>query len=211
MEVRNDLVVSAGGEIAWAFRKDSPILAAVINDFAQGHRQGTLIGNVLINRYMENLDWVRNSTSDSGVELLRPLLEHFRSSGAESNLDPLMLAAQAYQESELDNDRESPAGALGIMQIKPSTAADRNVGIDDISSPAENIRNRGFNPTNMTGFEDLATYGFNLRDVLAGNTNILCRESTHIFMLPGWYKSLGATAERTLGLALGFIIEGAAA
>ena len=140
MQVRDELVVSAGGDIAWAFRKDSPKLAAVINDFARGHRQGTLIGNVLINRYMENLDWVRNSTSDSSVEKLRPLLEHFRSSGAESNLDPLMLAAQAYQESELDNDRESPVGALGIMQIKPSTAADRNVGINDISSPADNIR-----------------------------------------------------------------------
>ena len=86
----------------------------------------------------------------------------------------------------------------------------RDLGCE-VFSPAENIRNRGFNPTNMTGFEDLATYGFNLRDVLAGNTNILCRESTHIFMLPGWYKSLGATAERTLGLALGFTIEGAAA
>ncbi len=140
MQVRDDLVVHAGGEIAWVFRKDSPKLAAVINDFARGHRQGTLIGNVLINRYMENLDWVRNSTSDKGVERLRPLLDHFRSSAAESDLDPLMLAAQAYQESELNHDRESPAGAVGIMQIKPSTAADRNVGVDDISSPADNIR-----------------------------------------------------------------------
>ncbi len=140
MQVREDLVVHAGGEIAWAFRKDSPKLAAVINDFARGHRQGTLIGNVLINRYMENLSWVRNSTSDKGVGRLRPLLEHFRSSGAENNLDPLMLAAQAYQESELEHDRESPVGAVGIMQIKPSTATDPNVGIDDISSPAANIK-----------------------------------------------------------------------
>jgi membrane-bound lytic murein transglycosylase MltF len=139
MQVREELVVHAGGEIAWAFRKDSPQLAAVINDFARGHRQGTLIGNVLIKRYMGNLGWVRNSTSDSGVQRLRPLLEHFSSSGVENNLDPLMLAAQAYQESELDHDRESPAGAVGIMQIKPSTAADRNVGIDDISRPADNI------------------------------------------------------------------------
>jgi membrane-bound lytic murein transglycosylase MltF len=121
-------------------RKDSPQLAAVVNDFARSHRQGTLLGNVLINRYMENLGWVRNSSSDSSVARLRPLLEHFRSSGIESNLDPLMLAAQAYQESELNHDRESPVGAVGIMQIKPSTAADKNVGIDDISSPADNIR-----------------------------------------------------------------------
>jgi membrane-bound lytic murein transglycosylase MltF len=139
LQVRDDLVVHAGGEIAWAFRKDSPQLAAVANDFARGHRQGTLIGNVLIKRYMENLDWVRNSTSDSGVERLRPLLEHFNFSASENELDPLMLAAQAYQESELDHDRESPAGAVGIMQIKPSTAADRNVGIDDISNPSDNI------------------------------------------------------------------------
>ena len=140
MNIREDLVVHAGGEIAWVFRKDSPQLAAAINSFVREHRQGTLIGNVLINRYMENLDWVRNSTSDDGVARLRPLLEHFRSSAAENSLDPLMLAAQAYQESELDHSKESPAGAVGIMQIKPSTAADRNVGIDDISSPADNIR-----------------------------------------------------------------------
>jgi membrane-bound lytic murein transglycosylase MltF len=140
MNVREGLVVHAGGEIAWVFRKDSPQLAAAINSFARDHRQGTLIGNVLINRYMKNLDWVRNSTSDDGVARLRPLLEHFRSSAAENSLDPLMLAAQAYQESELDHSKESPAGAVGIMQIKPSTAADRNVGIDDISSPADNIR-----------------------------------------------------------------------
>lgn len=140
MQIRDDLIIHTGGEIAWTFRKDSPKLAAAINDFVRGHRQGTLIGNVLINRYMENLDWVRNSTSESGIDRLRLLLQHFRSSGEESDLDPLMLAAQAYQESELDNDRESPVGALGIMQIKPSTAADRNVGINDISSPADNIR-----------------------------------------------------------------------
>jgi len=139
MRVREEFAVHVGGEIAWAFRKGSPQLAAVVNDFARGHRQGTLIGNVLIKRYMENLDWVRNSTSDRGVDRLRPLLEYFRNSGEVNNLDPLMLAAQAYQESELDHDRESPVGAVGIMQIKPSTAADPNVGIRDISEPSDNI------------------------------------------------------------------------
>jgi membrane-bound lytic murein transglycosylase MltF len=139
LRLRDDLVVHAGGEIAWAFRKDSPQLAAVVDDFARGHRQGTLIGNVLISRYMENLNWVRNSTSESGVTRLRPLFAYFNASAAENEIDPLMLAAQAYQESELEHDRESPAGAVGIMQIKPSTAADRNVGIQDISKPSDNI------------------------------------------------------------------------
>jgi membrane-bound lytic murein transglycosylase MltF len=140
MRPRDDLVVNEGGDIAWMIRKNSPQLKAELDKFVRGHRQGTLIGNVLINRYMENLEWVRNSTSDAGIQRLRPLLEMFRIAGEESDLDPLMLAAQAYQESELDHDKVSRAGARGIMQIKPSTAADSNVGIEDISSPADNIR-----------------------------------------------------------------------
>ena len=55
-------------------------------------------------------------------------------------MDWLMLVAQAYQESELDNSKVSPTGARGLMQIKPSTAADKHVGIDDISAPSDNIR-----------------------------------------------------------------------
>jgi membrane-bound lytic murein transglycosylase MltF len=140
MVVRDDLVVHQGGKIAWAFRKDSPKLANAVNDFVRGHRQGTLVGNVLISRYLGNLQWVRNSTSDRGLDILQSLLEDFESSATENGLDPLMLAAQAYQESELDHSKKSPAGAIGIMQIKPSTAADPNVGIDDISAPGDNIR-----------------------------------------------------------------------
>jgi membrane-bound lytic murein transglycosylase MltF len=140
MVVRDDLVVHGGGEIAWAFRKDSPQLAGAVNDFIKGHRQGTLVGNVLIDRYMGNLHWVRNSTSESGLDILQPLMKDFSASAAESGLDPLMLAAQAYQESELDHSKKSPAGAVGIMQIKPSTALDPNVGIKDVSTPSNNIR-----------------------------------------------------------------------
>ncbi|MGB5164412.1 MAG: transporter substrate-binding domain-containing protein [Woeseiaceae bacterium] len=139
-EARNDLVVNSGGSIAWAFRKDSPQLAKTVNTFAKKHGKGTLIGNVLVDRYWGNLQWVRNATSDEGLQRLQPLLQHFRSAAAETDLDWLMLVAQAYQESKLDNDKKSPAGAMGIMQIKPTTAADRNVGIDDISSPQDNIR-----------------------------------------------------------------------
>ncbi len=140
IEVRGDLVVRSGGEIAWVFRKDSPQLAETVNEFVRQHRQGTLIGNILIKRYMENAQWVRNATSEVGLERLRPTLELFRAGAEIARLDPLMLVAQAYQESGLDHSRTSPAGAVGMMQIKPSTAADKNVGIDDVSILANNIR-----------------------------------------------------------------------
>jgi membrane-bound lytic murein transglycosylase MltF len=140
MVVRDDLVLQTGGQIAWAFRKNSPLLADEINEFVSGHRQGTLLGNVLIERYMGNLQWIRNSTSDRGIERMRSLREHFQASAEETNIEWLMLVAQAYQESELDNSKKSPAGAVGIMQIKPSTAADKHVGINDISESSDNIR-----------------------------------------------------------------------
>jgi membrane-bound lytic murein transglycosylase MltF len=139
MQARNDLVIHEGGDLAWAIRKDSPLMKAAIDKFAKGHRQGTLIGNVLIKRYVENLHWVRNATSDSEFRRLEPVFDAFRESGEKNGLDPLMLVAQAYQESQLDNEKVSPAGARGMMQIKPSTAADPNVGIPDISSPTNNI------------------------------------------------------------------------
>ena len=48
-----------------------------------------------------------------------------------------MVGAQAYQESGLDQSGKSHAGAVGVMQLLPSTAADRNVNL----SVAETLDN----------------------------------------------------------------------
>jgi membrane-bound lytic murein transglycosylase MltF len=50
-----------------------------------------------------------------------------------------LIMAVAFQESGLDPDKKSNRGAVGLMQIKPSTAADPNVGIPDISSVDGNV------------------------------------------------------------------------
>ena len=73
-----------------------------------------------------------------------------------------MVAAQGYQESRLDQKARSSAGAIGIMQLLPSTAADKNVGIPDISTAENNIhagvkyldfiRNRYFSDPEMDTF-----------------------------------------------------------
>jgi len=139
IEVRDDITVNKGASIAWAFRKDSPQLAEAVNEFVHEHRQGSLIGNILLKRYLADAEWIRDATNDVSLERLRPFLDLFQSGAEIAELDPLMLIAQAYQESELDHSKVSPAGAVGIMQIKPSTAADKNVGFDDISGMADNI------------------------------------------------------------------------
>lgn len=137
--VREDLVINEGGSIAWATRKESPQLAATLQDFLRKFGKGTMIGNDTYNRYLADATRIRCSPSGRSPEERAELVSTFRKYGEKYNFDWLMLAAQGQQESGLRQNRKSPAGAIGIMQIKPSTAADKNVGIDDISTIDSNV------------------------------------------------------------------------
>jgi hypothetical protein len=81
-----------------------------------------------------------------------------------------------------------------------------------VFNPAERDVEKGFDPTGLTGsMEELADHDFDLRAALAADTEFICKEATHIWMLPGWSRSTGATAERALAIALGLVVEGAPA
>ena len=137
--VREDLVINEGGTIAWATRKDTPELSKVINQFLRKFGKGSMIGNDTFNRYLKDAARVRCAHSGNNTGKIEALADVFQTYGERFDFDWLMLAAQGFQESGLRQDRRSPAGAVGVMQIKPSTAADRNVGIDDISTVDNNI------------------------------------------------------------------------
>jgi len=137
--VREDLVVHTGGEIAWAFRKDSPELAKVVNEFVTTHRRGTLMGNILFNRYLKNTRWAKRALSDKGRARFKDTADLFKRFAGEYGFEWLMVTAQAYQESGLDQSMRSPAGAVGVMQMLPTTAADKNVAIDDIHVLENNV------------------------------------------------------------------------
>jgi membrane-bound lytic murein transglycosylase MltF len=139
IEVHNDLAVRSGGTIAWAFRKGSPGLAEVVNAFVREHRQGTLFGNVILKRYLKSNPWVRNALAGDDRRRFEATVDLFRKYGDRYGFDHLMLAALAYQESGLDQSARSKAGAIGVMQLLPSTAADPNVGIPDITNLENNI------------------------------------------------------------------------
>ncbi len=124
---------------AWAFRKNSPKLAAEINAFVKTHQQGTLAGNVLLDKYLKTTKWVRNARSDEDRQRFLTMLELFKKYGDQYGLDYLLIAAQAYQESGLDQSKRSHMGAVGVMQILPTTASDKAVGIPDIEKLESNI------------------------------------------------------------------------
>lgn len=139
LTVRDDIVFRSGGKLGWAIRKDSPKLAAALNEFLKSHRQGTLKGNILINRYLRDFNWTENALAADDYKRFQEVAAIFQKYGDQYGFDFLMVAAQGYQESRLDQSARSRAGAIGIMQLLPSTAADSNVAIKDISKVENNI------------------------------------------------------------------------
>lgn len=132
-----NVAVAAERDLAWAFRKGSPQLEAVLNDFLTPRRHRTKYGNILLRRYLESCSWVRGSTVSADrrrFEQTRPLFDRY---GGTYDLDPLLLTALAYQESRLDQGVRSPAGAIGVMQLLRSTGDWMNVG--DIALLEPNI------------------------------------------------------------------------
>jgi membrane-bound lytic murein transglycosylase MltF len=139
IKVHEDIAVADGGSIAWAMRKNSPQLKKAINAFVKTHKKGTLHGNILFKRYLQNNKWVRNNLSDQELQKLNKVLDLFRKYGDKYDFDWLMVAALGYQESGLDQKKRSPSGAIGIMQLLPSTAKDPNVDIPNIKDLENNI------------------------------------------------------------------------
>jgi membrane-bound lytic murein transglycosylase MltF len=139
IRVYPDIAVRTGGEIAWAFRKNSPELEAVINEFVKGHKKGTLMGNILLKRYLRDTKYVKNSVAREELKKFEAMVALFEKYAGRYDFDYLMVGAQAYQESSLDHSKRSPAGAIGVMQLLPSTAADPNVDIPEIEKLENNI------------------------------------------------------------------------
>jgi membrane-bound lytic murein transglycosylase MltF len=137
--LRDDLVVSSNRSIGWAMRKNSPLLKAKVDEFAQDHRKGTLLGNVLINRYLKDTRWVENALDPTEWGRFNETVDLFRKYSTQYEFDYLMVAALGYQESRLDQNVRSNAGAIGIMQLLKSTATDPNVSISDIEEVEHNI------------------------------------------------------------------------
>ena len=126
-------------QIAWAFRKGSPKLAAAVNQFVKTHQEGSLAGNVLVNKYLKTTKWVKNARSDEDRRRFVSMVDVFKKYGDQYDMDALLMIAQGYQESGLDQGKRSRVGAIGVMQVMPATARDRSVNIPDIDKLDSNI------------------------------------------------------------------------
>ena len=137
LTVREDISFHEGGEIAWAFRKDSLGLKVELGEFFAA-RVGKAVFSDILLRYYRNGQTIKNALSQQDTDRLQELIVHFRTFGTQFSIDPLLLAAQGYQESRLNQNLRMKSGAVGIMQIKPSTALEKEINITDVAESAEN-------------------------------------------------------------------------
>jgi len=137
--IRNDLKLRSGGEIAWMIRKNSPKLKASLNAFLKQRQKGTLLGNIYFKRYYEKNAWIKTPLSSDRNKTLLKYKKLLKKYADQYGFDWLLIAALAYQESRLDHAKKNKSGAIGLMQVLPSTGKDKNIGIRNVHLLENNI------------------------------------------------------------------------
>jgi len=132
-----EVKLRTGAEIAWAMRKNSPLLKAELDEFLAKNPEGSATRNMLFQRYLKSTKFVKNAAAQEEMRKFQQVVQFFKAYGDKYDMDYLLMAAQGYQESQLNQDAKSPVGAIGVMQVMPTTAGDLKVG--DISQLEPNI------------------------------------------------------------------------
>jgi membrane-bound lytic murein transglycosylase MltF len=205
--VHGDIAIRTGGEKAWAIRKGTPQLKAELDGFAKRNRVGTSTGNQLLTRYLKNVKYVKNAASAEERKKFLALIEYFKKYGDKYDVDWILMAAQGYQESQLNQNAKSAVGAIGVMQVMPATGKDMKVG--DITQTEANI-NAGikymrwmidhyYGDEPMTPI-DKALFAFASYNAGAGRISQLRKEATRRGLDPNvWFHNVEYVAAEKIG------------
>jgi membrane-bound lytic murein transglycosylase MltF len=135
--VHDDVAVRAGGVLAIAVRKENPRLLEYVSTWVRKHGRADAFRNTIERRYLDNVKYAKNAASEAERKKFIAVVDLFKKYGAQYDLDYLLMAAQGYQESELNQDAKSRVGAIGVMQVMPATGKALKVG--DITQIEPNI------------------------------------------------------------------------
>ena len=137
VKVNEGAVVREGGTTGWAVRKGSPKLQAELEAFYKDYLKKQGIIAYRLKQHMSRVKQINNNAADAEYKKFVATIELFKKYGEKYGFDPIMLAAQGYQESQLNQSAKSHVGAIGVMQIMPATGAELKVG--DITQIEPNI------------------------------------------------------------------------
>jgi len=137
IQLHPEATLRKDADIAWAMRKNSPLLKAELDEFIAKYPEGNATRNMLFAKYLKNTKFVKNAASKEEMKKFEDTVNFFRQYGDKYDIDYLLMAAQGYQESRLDQNAKSQVGAVGVMQVMPATGKDMKVG--DISQTQPNV------------------------------------------------------------------------
>ncbi len=135
LTLAENVVVRDAGHIGWAIHKERPELADAIRDFNTNVASKQASYAYRLKQSMQRVKQLNDPTTTSGWKRFEQTVALFRRYGEQYGFDPLMLAAQGYQESQLRQEAHSQVGAIGIMQLMPMTGAEMKVGDIHIAEP----------------------------------------------------------------------------
>jgi membrane-bound lytic murein transglycosylase MltF len=137
LQLRTDIAIARGESTGWAVRKNSPKLLGTINEFLKTHSEGSAFGNQVITKYTGSTYMLKQAVSPESMKRFEETADIFRKYSNTYGMDYLLMMAQGYQESSLNQQAKSRVGAVGIMQVMPQTGAEMKVG--DIHQVDPNI------------------------------------------------------------------------
>ena len=135
--LHEDIALRTGAALAVPVRKNSPQLLQALNTFMGKYGLGTAFGNQIERKYLVNTTYVKSATSEAERQKFLQLVQFFRKYSDQYQVDFLLMAAQGYQESRLNQAAKSQVGAIGVMQVMPATGKELKVG--DITQTEANI------------------------------------------------------------------------
>jgi len=209
IQVHEEIKLSTGSEIAWMVRKQNPKLLSSLNEFLKTHKKGTLLGNIYFNRYFRDFKKLKDPTNTEKWKRMKKYKDLIQKYASKYNFDWLLMLALAFQESGLNHSQKSHAGAVGLMQILPSTARDKNIGINNIYKLEDNIhagtkylaflRDRYFSDQPMSkrdrGRFALAAYNAGPRRI-----RLIRKKAKQMGLNPNkWFRNVELAALRVVG------------
>jgi len=139
LKIPEDLAIHRGGQKSWVVRQNNPQLLAFINNFVPSIQKGSRLGNIVINRYLKSRARAKKALEGLSAQHLKKTIASLQRHAETYKFDWLLLAAQGFQESRLDQGARSNQGAVGIMQVLPTTAKEPYINIDNIYTLDGNI------------------------------------------------------------------------
>jgi membrane-bound lytic murein transglycosylase MltF len=208
MQVREDVQLRPPIKMGWAIRKNSPKLAAELNEFYAYYAKVAGGATVLQRQYMKTIKVLHNAASTEDQKRFQQLLAYFQKYGGQYHFDPIMLAAQGYQESTLNQDVKSPVGAIGVMQVMPATGTELKVG--DIRQAEPNIHagakymdqlmTRYFSDANFDE-QNRTLFAFASYNAGPGNISRMRKEAVKRGLDPDqWFNNVEVVAAEKIGI-----------